>query len=167
MNILDIVNSIKKLNDCIVYPVENLPIIQPGHLLPKDLAEFYRVCGGTKLFVDSPFPTFIVSPNKFTQANPIIFSRMEPKELDKTRSDISWSWYLIGIGPNSQYITIDLDPARLGNCYDSFWDRHPRDSYIISFSFVELLTGLLTTKGEYYFWDTEDFVPLGDPYHNK
>jgi antitoxin YokJ len=164
MNIAEIIKTISETSSCLVYPVENFPIVQPGHIIPEDIQVFYKVCGGANLFIDSAFPTVIVPPNKFIRANQVIFSHADSEQLANIRDDISWSWYLVGIGRNSQYITVDLDPVRLGNVYDSFWDKHPRDSTIISKSFSDLLLKLLESRGEYYFWDVQSFISLGSPY---
>ena len=165
MEIQKIINLIKNLPDCIVYPPDNLPTIEVGHLIPLDLEEFYKSCGGILLFKEATFPTLIIPPHKFTQANPVIFSDiLNEKIIQESKEHISWSWYLIGTGPNSQYITIDLSPERLGNVYNSFWIDHPGNSLIVAKSFTDLLLLLIETKGEYYPWDMSNFKFLGSPY---
>ena len=164
MELHNLINLIKATPGCIVFPVDKMPTIKPNHIIPPDLENFYQLCGEIQLFKDSTFPTLIVSPNNFVQANPIIFANVDVKYLQKMKDDISWSWYLVGTGPNSQYITIDLSPERLGNVYNSFWINHPRDSFIIASSFTDLLLSLIETKGEYYPWDMAGFVTLGNPY---
>jgi hypothetical protein len=162
MDMLTLLQTIQATPGCIVHPTAGFPDIEKGHILPHDLVDFYRLCGGAILFEEAPFPTDIASPKNLVLANPVIFERVSEEELLATKGHISWSWYIIGRGPNSQYITIDLSPERLGYCYDSFWDRHPGNSYIIAPSFTELLLGLLSTRGEYYYWDEPGF-PLNSP----
>jgi antitoxin YokJ len=153
MEISGLLTTIANRPDCIIVPPCGLPLIAPQHRLPSDVYAFYLHCGGLKLFTSAAFPTEIVAPEKLQLANPVIFNNVSAEDLDATRDDPSWSWYLIGVGPNSQYITIDFHPTRLGQCYNSFWIKHPGNSEIIAHSFTELLSDLLATKGEYYSWD--------------
>lgn len=61
--------------------------------------------------------------------------------------------------------TIDFSPQRLGQCYDSFWDRHPDNSPIVATSFTDFLERLLVVGGKhYYYWDLAGFKSLGAPY---
>ena len=153
MDISDLLAGIATRSDCIVVPPHGLPIIAPEHRLPTDVHAFYLRCGGLQLFTSAPFPTAIVPAEQLQLANPIIFDGVSSEELDATRHDRSWSWYLIGVGPNSQYITIDFHPDRLGLYYNSIWIKHPGNSEIITRSFTELLADLVATEGEYYSWD--------------
>ena len=153
MDISEVLTSIGSRSDCIIAPPHDLPLIAPDHRLPADVQAFYLRCGGLQLFTTAPFPTAIVAAQKLQLANPIIFDGVSDAELDATRDDRSWSWYLIAVGPNSQYITIDFHPDRLGQCYNSVWIKHPGNSEIIARSFTELLADLLATEGEYYSWD--------------
>lgn len=61
---------------------------------------------------------------------------------EKTEYDISSNWYIIGRDMNKEYITIDLNPLRLGRCYDSYWENHgvPGNCAIIATTFTELIT---------------------------
>jgi hypothetical protein len=79
--------------------------------------------------------------------------------------DISYDWFIIGKS-SEQYITIDLNPDRLGRCYDSFWDRHgvPADCQIIAKSFTDLLQKLFDGNGDYWYWLKDDFTYIGDAY---
>jgi antitoxin YokJ len=153
MEIPDLLAAIANRSDCSIAPACGLPLIAPEHRLPADVHILYLHCGGLQLFISAAFPTEIVAPEKLQLANPIIFDTVSAEDLDATRSDPSWSWYLIGLGPNSQYITIDFHPSRLGQCYNSFWSKHPGNSEIIARSFTELLNDLLATEGQYYSWD--------------
>jgi hypothetical protein len=108
MDISEVLTSIGSRSDCIITPPHNLPLIAPDHCLPADVHAFYLHCGGLQLFITAPFPTEIVAAEKLQLANPIIFDGVSDADLDATRDDRWWSWYLIAVGPNSQYITIDF-----------------------------------------------------------
>jgi hypothetical protein len=147
--------------DCVVYPPCGIPTLAEGHVLSADLRQFYEACGGIALFVETPFAITIVPPDRLVLANPVIFRL--PPEGDITHyiplDDISWSWYIIGEGEPSLggwYVTIDLSPARLGRCYDSFWDVHPFNSTIIAHSFTELLLKLFPYEGDDWIRDSPD-----------
>src|SRR4029079_10092609 len=108
-----------------------------------------------------PFAITIVPPDRLVFAKPVIF-RLHP-EGDINHyiplADISWSWYIIGEGEPSLggwYVTIDLSPARLGRCYDSFWDVHPFNSTIIAHSVTELLLKLFPYEGDDWIRDSPD-----------
>ena len=153
MDIDIIIDRIRTLADCVVLPPTSIPVISPSHLLHADLLNFYRACGGIDLFVPSAFPTRISSPAEFVLANPVIFSGVPQEYLEETREDPSWSWYIIAYGPNAQYITVDLNPSRQGLYYNSVWIKHPGNSEVIAHSLQELLEGLLSTQGKYYWFD--------------
>ncbi len=108
MDISELLTSVASRADCIIAPPHGLPLIAPEHHLPTDIHTFYLRCGGLQLFTAAPFPTRIVAAEQLQVANPIIFDGVSREDLDATRNDRSWSWYLIAVGPNSQYITIDF-----------------------------------------------------------
>jgi len=112
MDIYDLINNIKQLSDCNLLSPDGLPAVRDPHILPSDLRAFYAVCGGAVLFKNAVFPMEIVTPKQFTLANPVIFARVNKEHLTRIEDDISWSWYIIGCGLNSQYITIDLSLER-------------------------------------------------------
>ncbi len=152
--------------ECLVYPVQAMPRINSEHLLPNDLKDFYNLCGGISLFQASAYSMKIVPPNKFLLANPFFFKGISDEELQTSKNDISWSWYIVGEGENGQYITIDLAPGRLGRCYDSFWDCHAMPGYtqIIAKSFSELLFRLVENQGKHWYWLQNEFLSYGDAY---
>lgn len=158
-----LINTIRGALDCIVYPPSGLPSIAANHVLPNDVRQFYELCGGGTLFEHSAYGLSIVAPRDLVLANPVIIKGVSEEILKADQDDISWSWYVIGVGDNGQFITIDLDPLRLGRCYDSFWDRHPTDSLIIATSFTDLLSRLVESQGRYWYWLESDFQPLGNP----
>lgn len=131
------------------------------HVLPIDLLFYFKRYSEILFYPQSIYPIKIVGFTDFHQANPIIVG-------DTIEDDISNNWYIIGYGNNSQYITIDLSPNRLGWCYDSNWDRHgvPGSNPIIAHSFTELLYNIYKAKGENYYWLMNDFENKGDAYDN-
>jgi hypothetical protein len=164
-SILPVLNAIRDTPGCIVHPPTGLPPIRDEHILPEDVREFYMSCGGVDLFPDAPFSVTIVPPDKVVLANPVIIGNWEEDKLRaNSADDISWSWYIIAESSNSQYITIDLSPERLGYCYDSFWELHPGDSAIIATSFTDLLMHLLANRGQHWYWLEPGFQTLGRPY---
>jgi antitoxin YokJ len=169
MNLDKLLNRIRVTPDCLVYPASGTPIIHPDHLLPEDMQNFYRLCGGVTLYDDSEYAIDIVSPQELVLANPIIFldAFEEPSAMEKEKKEnTSWSWYIIGKGNSGEYVTIDLAPARLGRCYYSFWDRHAMKGYssIIAVSFTDLLYRLIDNRGQQWYWEQPGFQSLGDAY---
>jgi antitoxin YokJ len=150
MNIGLILDRIRAKGNCRVHPPEGLPDLQDSHELPDDLREFYTMCGGMELFVDSAFPLTISSPGKLVPANPIIVVGLSAEELTRSGYEQADSWYIIAESNSGNYITIDLGPAHLGRCYDSFWDVHPFNSTVVAPTFTALIERLLATDGEYY-----------------
>lgn len=159
MKMTDLIESIHSAPSCSVARSAGLPTISPGHECPPDLEQFYRVCGGVDLFSDSTYGLHISSPLELVPANPIIIGQ-------QIADDISSSWYVIGRGDNSQFVTIDLHPARIGRCYDSFWDRHGvvGSCPVIALTFQELLERSFRNKGGHWYWLQSDFESLGDAY---
>lgn len=154
-----VLSQIKAEPDCSVLPLACLPHVKAEHVLPDDLLEFYRLCGGVRLFDSSDYPYRICSPDELVPANPVLIG-------EEWEGEISSSWYIVAWDGNGDALTIDLHPQRLGRCYDSFWDRHViiGDSAIIALSFQELLTRLLEGRGEHPWWLHSDWVSYGDAY---
>jgi antitoxin YokJ len=133
--------------------------------LPSDLAEFYARCGGVR-FVGWAPEVAIVGPERLVPADPVILGEDSGDPLPRGCFVIAES----DEGTTAQRITIDLDPARLGRCYYSFWDSYPsRGSMgIVAFSLTELLRRLLEFGGEdgelFPYWLAADFEPAADAY---
>lgn len=69
MDIRAAIEKIRTLEDCIVYPPKGIPIINKANILPNEIYEFYSICGGIDLFINSEkFPYKIVPPEKFILA---------------------------------------------------------------------------------------------------
>lgn len=64
-----LITQIKALSNCSVYNPEGIPkVAEEKHVLPKDLLEFYSLCGGIVLFENEEYPIHIVTPEEFTLA---------------------------------------------------------------------------------------------------
>lgn len=160
MKVKDLIELVKKMNDCEVQPPNGYPVFcNEEHHLPDDLKEFYTLCGGLGLFLESDYPIYIVSPQEFVLANPVIVGEL-------CSEDISSEWYIIADDKNGQYITIDFASERLGRCYDSFWDRHGLvgNCPIIAHTFSEFLFHVIKNSGAYWYWLQDDYQSLGDAY---
>lgn len=153
MDMALILATIKKARGGRVYPSSGLPVVRSGEVLPDDLRTFYELCGGVELFSYADYPISIVPPQSMKPANSIILIGLTEEELADPKYDASNSWYIISDEGSGQYITIDTNPRRLGYCYDSFWDIHPLNSTIISYSFTELLLKFLHDRGEVFYKD--------------
>lgn len=159
MSMEELINKIKNNSDCVVYSPKGIPKCCENCVLPEDLKEFYELCGGIVLHSSKDYTVKIVEPDEFQLANPVIVGEL-------CSYDISSQWYIIACSVNDDYLTIDLSEERLGKCYDSFWDRHGvvGECPIIANSFMDLLYRLFNSNGEYWYWLTDSFVPLGDAY---
>ncbi|MEH7356653.1 SMI1/KNR4 family protein [Neobacillus drentensis] len=159
MEIQLLINKVKSFPNCKVHSPSGYPVIEKGHLLPNDLYDFYRICGGIELFIDCEYGITIVSPKEFVLANPVIIG-------EKAEYDISSNWYIIGRDRNNDYLTIDLNKSRLGRCYDSNWEIHgvAGSCPVIANCFTELLERLVMINGKHWYWLQDNFTSLGDAY---
>lgn len=155
--------------DCIVLPPQGLPSISVRLNLPNEVNEFYQLCGGVIFFENSSFPVRLVRPEEFVPSNPVIIDKeIIAAEIAKGAygKEISNDWYIIGDLGNANYIVIDLNQQRSGLCYSAFWERYPSrgDTPIIAKSLTELIERVYEDKGEYYYFEREDFIYMGDAY---
>jgi antitoxin YokJ len=162
MSIEELLATFRARPDCQVLPPSGIPVVETGHQLPADLSEFYTLCGGMRLWEADVFPLRIVSSDRCVLANPVIIVGVSAAILAETRGHCSWTWYVVGEGPNGQYVTIDFAPERLGLCYNSSWEVHPGNSTIIAYSFTDFLNRLADSNGQTWYWDDAEFVSLGD-----
>jgi antitoxin YokJ len=151
-SVRSLIEAARTTPECIVHSPRGLPKIDPHHQLPNDVQEFYRLCSGVDLYTRSAYGVSLVPPNRVVVANPVILVGVTPADLEATRGEDHWSWYIIGEAPNALYVTIDLHPERLGRCYDSHWELHPSDSEEIATSFTELFRRLLESRGGLWYW---------------
>lgn len=161
---IDILNKICNTNNCKILPKGPLPKIE-AYKIPSDLKEFFELCGGVELFVDESYSYSVGIVSNFLRANPVIFG---DTFLEEYKNDISNDWFIIAKDLDGQPISIDLNEAYSGRCYDSFFGRHAAegDCPIIAFSFSELLEKMFQNKGQYPYWLNPDF-DLGDAYSDR
>lgn len=156
----EIIEKIKQTNYCKVYPPKGVPTID-NYELPDDVKEFYLLCGGIVLYENSYFPFEIVPPNKFIHSNIAILE-------ESFKDDISNDWFIIAQSPktNDFFISIDLNKDRKGLYYDSFYERYGLigEMPIIATSLEQLLENLLLSQGNNIYWESENFVSIGDAY---
>ena len=162
MDMALMLKELATIPDCHLYPPSGLPVIKDNEVLPADLRQFYELCGGADLFVGTKHSTYIVPPDRFVPANPAILIGVSREELSDPDYTFSNSWYILVDNESGEYITIDLNPNKLGYCYDSFWDIHPFNSTIIASSFTDLLVHLISDQGNQYHRD--DWEPIGDAF---
>jgi len=153
-----LLDQIGRTHGCTVASPNGQPVLRESERLPDDVAEFYRLVGGVSLFEDGEYPMRVLGPDEFIRANPEI-ARTECPD------DITDSWYIVAQGGRVDSISIDCSPARIGRCYDSFWDRHGvvGECLIVALSFTELLQRLFDGAGGYYYWLASD-PGYGDAY---
>ena len=156
-SIEELVKLIRTTPGCTISPPAALPGVH-GYSLPPDLIAFYSECGGAELFQNEAYGITLVAPSEFVKANPVI-AGVEGGD------DISADWFIIAKS-GQQYVTIDLNTARLGRCYDSFWDRHAvaGSCPIIANSYTEFVWRLIQSRGQIWFWTSPDFISYGDAY---
>lgn len=146
--------------DCEVRPAAGQPSLGTGYVLPRDLEQFFRLCGGVRLFRTAKRPAHVGVPAELVPANPVILG--EPRPADR-----SAAWHIVGRGDDDlQFFTIDLDPARAGQCYDSLRGRHAvvGGCPVIATSFTDFLARLWRNRGREWYWLRPGFEGLGDAY---
>lgn len=138
-------------------PTSGLPRASPGHELPEDLLAFYQAVGGLRIEEADGAWIRVLGPAELLPSNPLIVG-------EQVSDDITASWYLIAVTDNGDYLSIDLDPERLGRCYDSHHEIHglAGECPVIALSFSELVERLLEARAAY--WTVESFQSYGDAY---
>ena len=164
--LVDLLGSMSNHPQCLMESPAGIPAVQQGHLLPDDVQLFYRLCGGLTLVEGNDYLACIASPREVIQTNSWLFYGLTPEQLNETKDEPSWSWYIIGHGDSGMYISIDLEPSRLGHCYYSFWDSHAveGDAPVIAASFSDLLNRMWTSRGKSFYEGDPEFRSLGDFY---
>ncbi|WIM97629.1 hypothetical protein ACTOB_001169 [Actinoplanes oblitus] len=146
---------------CSVAPAAGQPRIAPPYRIPADLAAFYQQCGGAVLYAGATYCWEISPPDRLVSANEEILGERFP-------DDITSSWFVVARERDAagSRISIDLGPARLGWCYDSFDEVHgvAGSSAVLAHSFGDLLEHLVEARGEELFWEEPGFTGLGDAY---
>ena len=121
MLVEELLLRIQTTPDCRVDAPSGFPVIKPEHRLPEDVRAFYHLCGGLSLAEHSSYPVRIGPPTRCVLANPVILGEERARKVLRGQGkDISWSWYIVADYYDGNYLTVDLDPERLGRYYDSF-----------------------------------------------
>lgn len=171
MTIKEIIERIRLLPDCKVYPPSGLPKVKSNLTIPTDVLEFYKICGGIILYDNAAYAIRIVPPQEFCSANYVIIGEelidLEIKKGNYNKDkEISENWYVIADLYNSDYLVIDLNFNQKGRCYKAFWDDYAEvgNTPIIAKSFTELLNCLVENNGDYWYFLKKDYVSYGDAY---
>jgi antitoxin YokJ len=161
LSLQDVVAQLIATPTCSLLPPAGSPTIPQGLELPSDLQAFYKAAGGARLFEGMDYAFSIAGPTELLATN----SRVLGAKYD---SDISDCWFTIANDDNGDYLSIDLNPQRLGRCYDSFHETHGvvGSTPVIALSFTDLLLRLLESRGNHPYWLSNGFVSLGDAYDN-
>lgn len=145
---------------CKVMPPAGLPVVEPSHRLPADMARFYERCGGATISRGGGWEWQLLPPSQVVLANPLLVG-------ERCEYDRSSEWFVVVGDSNGDYITIDLDPGRLGRCYDSYMGCHANRGgcSIVARSFTDLVGRLLADRdGCQPYWSRPGFESLGDAY---
>ena len=155
----ELIGRARAIPDCVVRPVAGMPGLPQGIALPSDLSGFYRACGGMDLCQNSGYPISVAAPGQLIPSNLAVLG-------ETNLGDRSDQWYAIAVTQDREYLSIDLDPARSGRCYDSFHETHGLvgESTVIATSFTDLLSRLIANAGRHWYWLEAGFRSLGDAY---
>jgi len=173
VGIKSLIDQLRSFDNCIIHPPKGIPKPENGHKLPYDITQFYKLCGGIDLFINTDgFSYSILSPEKVVLANPVLLGEELAEEIwsdSKYRRDITLDCYLIAHDRNGDYLVIDLNENRLGLCYDAFHETYglAGNMPIIAGSFTDLLRHLIENKGQSIYWLDDNFTSLGDAYENS
>jgi hypothetical protein len=164
MDLQGIIRQIQETPNCKVYPSVGKPILRVGHKLPDDLDWFYQMYGGMEIHDGEIYGHRIVPPSEFVPINTIMFPGYPEGEWPEDRSD---DWYTIAENYNGDYLAVDLNPERVGRCYNCFYEIHcmPGEQAVVALSFTDLVKNILyAPKNLTSFWDDAGFIQLGDAY---
>lgn len=153
----DLLDRIARLPGCSVLPPTGPP--PDGLVLPPGLTALYRMCGGLRLFHGSDYPLTVRPPNGLVPVNQVLLDRWP-------LGDHSDTWYALADTGDGDLIAVDLDPDRLGRCYDSSaWTHAIAGSCaVVATSPTDLLTRAVTGNGDRWWWLQPGFRSLGDAY---
>ena len=162
--IAELIEIAEGRDDCVVAPPRGVPQVRSELVLPDDVAAFYERCGG--LWFES-WPLAVVGPERFIPTDLAV--------VDSPSHDRLTAGCYVAAEEDDRVavvrVGIDLNPARVGRCYDIFWDQYgqPGVMPVIARSFTEFLQLLLAFAGDYDgsmlgYWLATDFEPYGDAY---
>jgi hypothetical protein len=142
--------------DCRVLPAAGLPSVGTPLILPADLADFYRWCGGLMLFQGSLFPWRVSNAEQLVLAGPRLLGGVHQAAqiAAENPDDLTITCFVIaddGTGrTTAPHVLIDLHPARAGRCYAAGWDTFGLvgDMPIIALHMAGLIRWLLEAAGD-------------------
>jgi hypothetical protein len=148
-----LVSRISKEADCTLYSKSSTVALPADRHLPDDLCEFFDLSSGCHLFEKSQYGLKISAEN-FVRANDFIPGRIsnDIQLVLESALPMTWEWYLLGEGPDLQFVVMDLHPARLGFCYDAFHDLYPNHCELVATSFGEFLEKWIDNKADELYW---------------
>jgi hypothetical protein len=156
-----ILDIIRNTPGCHVDPPSGLPALPTGLMLPADLLRFYTLAGGAMLFSDYACAGHIriLRPDEFQRIDQTIYGERFAS------GPFPW-WYAVANVRDSNYISIDLNPDHLGNCYDSFHETFAMPGYvnIVAKSLTDFLTRLLNHREDSSYWLQDDFESPGEAF---
>ncbi len=141
MSPIKIVDLIEN-SGCLTTPSTGLP----SHLVPDDLADFYKNYSSAVFYPKARY-SFAIQPPELERSDFVVMN----EDLEDPDSA---NWYAL-VKCEDQVISIDLTPGpQFGYCYDSFWDSYPTadESTLIAKSFTELVEKIIDAKGKNLFW---------------
>lgn len=153
-------NTINRLIDRLVVtgkarllPPNGFPAVSEKHQINDELHLFYERCGGMYLYEDQDFPITILGPSEIRLANLEMFAGISEAEIEKSRGDRSWNWYILAECDSDpeEKVVMDLGSDQ-GWCYDCHWSRYPGNSVMIARGLTEFLHKLLEYDGSYLYW---------------
>ena len=150
----ELVAGVAGRDDWKALPAEQAGWDVPGAQLPEDLVDFGRLCGGIRT------PEGLVIARNVRRAQPALLGEVRPE-------DRSFHWYVIAetdAAGTAERAVIDLHPARLGRCYDAFWDRFAvaGSSAVVAWSFTDFVARVIDAGGAAY-WSSQS-LGMGDAY---
>jgi hypothetical protein len=156
---------------CVVRPPRGQPELRPGLALPGDLVSFYELCGGVLLSARAALPLRVSGADELVPAAPrLLTEELAASELEADPSSVVSTCFVIvdnGTGgATDRHVVIDLHPARLGRCYETFWDRFglAGDMPVVAAAFGDLLAGLTARANAGVDDLLSDWPTLGDAY---
>lgn len=167
MSIEQLIERIKKLENCYVLPPSGLPSIENGVMLPQDVIRFYELCGGVELYKSKDYCVEFVRPTDFVPTSPLVWDEeIINASRDVFEVKIATTWYRVVDLGDSNFVAIDLNLNKSGRCYKAFWDSYAvkDETPIIANSFTELLSRFIDNNGEHWYFMQDDFVSYGDAY---
>lgn len=127
--------------------------------IPQDVLEFYKICGGARLFLRSDYPITILQSCEIKKSNEVILNEV-------IENDPSNNWYVIAKCGSGEYISIDFSIKGNGRCFDSFYETYGLigEMKIVATSFSEFIARSIGTHGGRYYWLEDNFCGYGDAY---